>query len=332
MKQKRWKIQRVCLSMFLVLAMVVGGTPISAQAASRKKIKNVSLKITADIQPGTRYGEEQIEVETRGEKYSFDTYDIENFGFEWEEDDVPEITIYLQAREGYYFSMTKASDVMLSGAAYVKATKQNSSETLKLTVKLPTLAETVDEMTEVNLSDGGYAYWDPVRGAKSYEVRLYRNGEGVGITMLSTEELQYDFTSVMNRPGSYQCKVRGVNGLNSDNKSEWMESSAVVITEEQAKAIRNGTAAKMPVKGEWRLSGDRWWYEHGDGSYTTNNWEEIKGEWYFFDEEGYMKTGWIDWNGTWYYCHETSGAMMKNTTTPDGYILDNDGKLKNDAH
>lgn len=42
-----------------------------------------------------------------------------------------------------------------------------------------------------------------------------------------------------------------------------------------------------------------------------------------------MRTGWVDWNGEAYYC-DNSGAMLKNTMTPDGYILDYDGRIKND--
>jgi len=316
----------------LAAVLAVGMMPMTSLAASRKKISSITVKVQADVQPETRFGEEEIEIETKGGAYSFDYYEIENFGFEWEENDVPEITIYLHADDGYYFSLTKASAVKLTGATYVKASKQDSSETLKLTVKLPTLAETVAEQTEVTLTDGGYAYWEPVRGAGSYEVRLYRNGEGIGASILNTKQPYYDFRSRMSRPGNYQCKVRPVNGLNKDNKSDWVESQAVDVTPEQAEAIRNGTAAGMPLFGEWRMSDNKWWYEHSDGSYTKNDWEEIKGQWYFFDEEGYMKTGWIDWNGNWYYCSETSGEMLKNTTTPDGYILDSDGSVKNDTH
>ena len=60
-----------------------------------------------------------------------------------------------------------------------------------------------------------------------------------------------------------------------------------------------------------------------------NQWLELEGQWYFFDENGYMKTGWIEWNGKKYYCNK-AGVMQKNTTTPDGYILDENGTLKND--
>ena len=42
-----------------------------------------------------------------------------------------------------------------------------------------------------------------------------------------------------------------------------------------------------------------------------------------------MKTGWIDWEGKRYYCDD-SGAMLKDTTTPDGTILGYDGSVKTD--
>lgn len=317
------------MGFLLVTAMSVGMCTAPALAATRKKITSVNVKVTADIQPETRFGEESIEVETKGNNYSFDYYEIENFGFEWMEDDVPQIIIYLSADEGYYFSLSKASAVKLTGATYVKASKQDSSETLKLTVKLPSLAETVGEQEEVTLTEGGYAYWNEVRGAGSYELRIYRNGTGMGANVLTTEDTHYDFQSMMGRPGTYQVKVRPVNKVNTENKGDWVESEAITLSSEMSNAIRNGTAPKMPVRGEWKLAGDRWWYEHSDGTYTQNGWEDIKGSWYFFDEEGYMKTGWIEWDGKRYYCDDTSGAMLKSTTTPDGYILDQYGNPKN---
>ena len=83
------------------------------------------------------------------------------------------------------------------------------------------------------------------------------------------------------------------------------------------------------MRGTWQSDDRGWWYQHSDGTYTKNGWEEIKGQWYFFDENGYMKTGWIDWEGKRYYCDD-SGAMLKDTTTPDGTILGYDGSVKTD--
>ena len=320
--------RKIC-GMTLALSLAAGVLTIPSFAATRKKINSVTVNVESHIELGARYGEEEIEIETRGKNYTYDYYEIENFGFEWMEEDVPEITIYLRADEGYYFALTKASAVKLTGATYVKDSKQDSSETLALKVKLPSMAEMVGQETTVTLTDGGYAKWGEIRGAGSYELRLYRNGNGVGANYQSTDQLFYDYTSQMGKPGSYQVKVRAVNKQNTDNKGKWMESETVTISSEMAEAIRNGTAAGLPVSGEWRNEGNGWWYEHEDGTYTKNNWEEIDKKWYLFDENGYMRTGWVEWNGERYYCDEETGEMLKNTTTPDGYILDNEGHLKN---
>ena len=69
----------------------------------------------------------------------------------------------------------------------------------------------------------------------------------------------------------------------------------------------------------WVLSGDRWWYRHADGSYTTNGWEYIGGNWYLFDGAGWMLTGWQSVGGTWYYL-DPSGAMAANTWIGNYYV------------
>ena len=56
----------------------------------------------------------------------------------------------------------------------------------------------------------------------------------------------------MDRPGSYQIKIRPVNGLNVSNKGEWMESNIVNLSKEQAAAIRNGEAGSRPLRGAWK--------------------------------------------------------------------------------
>lgn len=59
----------------------------------------------------------------------------------------------------------------------------------------------------------------------------------------------------------------------------------------------------------------------------TNNWQQIGGVWYFFDENAYCKTNtWVFWNEKWYYL-DVNGAMLVNTTTPDGKQVGEDGAL-----
>ncbi len=321
--------KKIC-GMVLAAAMLTEAMMIPAFAKD-KKISSVNVQVNANIELESKYGDEDIEVETRGKGYTYDYYEIENFGFEWMEEDVPEITIYLRAEDGYYFSLSKASSVKLTGATYVQATKQDSKQTLALRVKLPPVSEMIGkEMGEVTLTDGGFAYWSEVRGAGSYELRLYRNGVGLGATYQSTDQLFYDYTSYMSKPGFYQVKVRAVNKQNPDSKGDWSESMAVTISDEKATYIRSGATANSLVRGEWIEENGQWKYQHDDGSFTRNGWEEIKNDWYFFDENGYMQTGWLEWEGEKYYCMEESGKMVRNGTTPDGYLMDENGRLKND--
>ena len=323
------RISKKAAGLLMMSMLLAASLAVPAFGATRKKIATVNITVESNIQPGARFGEEEIEVETRGGNYSFDYYEIENVGFEWTREDVPQIAMYFRAEDGYYFSLTKATAVKLTGATYVKASKQESSEILKLVVKLPPLAEHVSDLGTVTLTDTGFAVWDPVEGAGSYEVRLYKNGNGVGVSMLSTTDNYYNFQNVMTKPASYQVKVRPVNALNADKKGEWVESDPINLTSEQAAAIRSGDVPDRPEIGEWKSDEKGYWYMQPDGSYATNMWLEYGGKWYFFGEDGYMKTGWVQGNDKWYYLSD-SGEMLVNTTTPDGYQVTFDGSLKSD--
>lgn len=57
--------------------------------------------------------------------------------------------------------------------------------------------------------------------------------------------------------------------------------------------------------GEWKSDNIGWKYQEDNGAYATNEWEEINGNWYYFNEGGYM---------------------LSNTTTPDGYIVNESGE------
>ncbi|NLQ12293.1 hypothetical protein HGI81_00260 [Olsenella sp. KGMB02461] len=61
-------------------------------------------------------------------------------------------------------------------------------------------------------------------------------------------------------------------------------------------------------KGAWMKSGNRWWYRHDNGTYTSGGWEKIQGTWYLFDGAGWMRTGWARLGDIWYYLYP-SGAM-----------------------
>ena len=101
-----------------------------------------------------------------------------------------------------------------------------------------------------------------------------------------------------------------------------------------------------------------WWYKRPDGSYPKNSWgyEAYNGKsyWYYFLDSGYMATGWVEVNGSKYYlfpnsdgwkgrmltgwqwidgnCYylapqgQNEGALYRNTTTPDGFTVDSEGR------
>ena len=73
--------------------------------------------------------------------------------------------------------------------------------------------------------------------------------------------------------------------------------------------------------GSWQSNSTGWWYQNADGSYPANEWQQINGSWYYFNESGYMVASM--WIGN-YYLGE-NGSMLTNTTTPDGYVVDENG-------
>ena len=110
--------------------------------------------------------------------------------------------------------------------------------------------------------------------------------------------------------------------------------------------------------GQWVQDEKGWWYKSADGSYPKNSWgyEAYNGKsyWYYFLDSGYMATGWVEVNGSKYYlfpnsdgwkgrmltgwqwidgnCYylepqgQNEGALYRNTTTPDGYAVDAEGR------
>ena len=114
-------------------------------------------------------------------------------------------------------------------------------------------------------------------------------------------------------------------------------------TGEQAASEAEPQAQVQPravvAVNQWIRNGNRWWYRHADGSYTTNGWEVINGAWYYFDGAGWMvtgwlkrpsgwyyltgsgamATGWIQLGSTWYYLNE-SGTMQADTWIGNNYV------------
>jgi D-alanyl-D-alanine carboxypeptidase len=100
-------------------------------------------------------------------------------------------------------------------------------------------------------------------------------------------------------------------------------------------------------KSGWVKDGDQWYYVKENGTKAAGQWLEIEGESYWFDDNGSMAKGWRQIDGNWYYLRSngamaknywsqvketgkwfylgSDGALLVNTTTPDGYQVGLDG-------
>ena len=87
-------------------------------------------------------------------------------------------------------------------------------------------------------------------------------------------------------------------------------------------------------EGQWRKSGERWWYAYNGGGYPKAELKEIDGQKYLFDSDGWMVTGWAKADGAWRYFDKTKGRtegqMLRSTVINDGtgfYALGADGAM-----
>lgn len=73
--------------------------------------------------------------------------------------------------------------------------------------------------------------------------------------------------------------------------------------------------------GEWKSDANGRWYVKDDGNYVVSDWLADNGKMYYFNADGYMVSN--AWVGNYYVGND--GAMLTNTTTPDGYYVGMDG-------
>lgn len=75
-------------------------------------------------------------------------------------------------------------------------------------------------------------------------------------------------------------------------------------------ALLTVAMASTAFAGVWKQDSKGWWYQRNDGTYPVNQWEWIDG-----DHDSYYESYYFDSNG---YC-------LMNTTTPDGYQVNENG-------
>lgn len=188
---------------------------------------------------------------------------------------------------------------------------------------------------------------------------LLVNGKAVSVD----SRLQYQFVLKEDTLVSAVFEKDNVpsGGGSSDGSSSDSDgsSSGTIIADPK---VPMAGAPSYAVTGTWNQTGDSWSFTSTSGETMRSRWAYVlwngSYDWYYFDQEGKMQTGWITLNGqtfylqpvsdgtrgkmltgwqqidgTWYYFQTTSdgnkGMLLKNTVTPDGYSVDENGAWKN---
>ena len=177
-------------------------------------------------------------------------------------------------------------------------------------------------------------YGNIARGEEGYSEHLDRDHDGVACEISRSK-------------GAYRPQTADGTPLNKQHAADSSSSDS------------NGSDDST-LSG-WQQQGGNWYYFDGSGVMSTN-WEKVNGTWYYFNTDGAMRTSWQKVSGAWYYMDNSgamqtdwkkisnawyyfnadgvmqvnrwvgdyylgsSGAMLVNTKTPDGYRVDASGK------
>lgn len=321
---------------FILSIMMMIGMGIHSFGAENK-IEQVDIVFSYDKEPksGDQIG--AVSAKTRSQEFQISYAEYTNNLENWTVGDRPVVKLELRAGDGYRFYYTAKSRFTLTGGtpAFKKAKIYDDGAALELEVYLKRVEGKLASVQNMEW-DGTRAVWDKLTGAKSYQVRLYRDNKVV--ETVETNQTNYDFYNSLNREGDYYFRVRAIASY-QDQPGEWSKDSENNFIDQEG-------AKNIGKKEGWRQTSYGWWYAYANGSYPMNSWKNINHKWYYFNSDGYsligwqyinnrwyylegsgaMLTGWQYINDKWYYLDE-SGAMYANCRTPDGFYVDGSGVM-----
>ncbi len=179
-------------------------------------------------------------------------------------------------------------------------------------------------------------YYVGSSGAMLYSTRtpdgyyVDSNGKWLkGATSLGTLQVTEDYLRVrssnslssdvygytMNGDSYHYYKVSGNWAMiRYDGKDAWIYISYV--------RMKPYTQSSVTTNYGWRKEGSNWVYYSDSGNKVKSAWKRISSKWYYFNSQGIMQHS--KWIGRYYL--GSSGAMLYNTRTPDGYYVDSNGE------
>lgn len=315
---RHFKLKRTKQIFSALLAAAFLSSLVPADSYARDKITQVSLSFSMDPDSW-----EELNVECEDDTYAVRTVNLFPDGSATSS--FPYAVIVLDAEDDYYFTSIKQKYFVLEGegAVFQEAARSNSNSTMTLSVRLKNLGEgELEGPTGLIWTDTGIAAWDEVIGAGNYSVRIRRNGEAISsASSPTTKATVYNLSTKITKTGNYTFQVKA-NGLYKKTKgSDWVDSPVFVVDDEKLAYIKEHASQDTGVQGEWHSDSQGKWYQYTTGEIPKNDWREIDDDWYYFDGSGYIvKDQWVD-----RYYVGNDGKMLKDTTTPDGNYVDENG-------
>lgn len=176
-------------------------------------------------------------------------------------------------------------------------------------------------------------YGNIARGEEGYSEHLDRDHDGVACEISRSKGAYRSHTAdgtPLNKQQTASSSAADTNDSEETTSSGWQQNGGNWSYYEDNSAVT-----------DWKKINGTWYYFDGNGVMTTN-WQKVSGAWYYMDNSGAMQTDWKKISNAWYYFNAdgvmqenrwvgdyylgSSGAMLVNTTTPDGYRVDASGK------
>ena len=170
-------------------------------------------------------------------------------------------------------------------------------------------------------------------GEEGYSEHLDRDHDGVACEISRSKGAYRSHTAdgtPLNKQQAASSSESDTNDSEETTTSGWQQNGGNWSYYEDNSAVT-----------DWKKINGTWYYFDGNGVMTTN-WQKVSGAWYYMDNSGAMQTDWKEISNAWYYFNAdgvmqenrwvgdyylgSSGAMLVNTTTPDGYRVDASGK------